>query len=192
MIRATAALLAFAVATPAFAAPSKSSQKGDYVTASYFDTDGVCTGQYVTVSGFSSVSHTSSTGAPTTTNDVYVSVGNYDYCTGSFAYYSGTLSSSSMSATGSTGTLSGTGELYEYYSGTALPVTVSATVGSEDGTYRGQSLSQSTSFGQKYMFRANGTYNYGSATIVLNGTTYTMASGGYFGRSTSATLTFIE
>ena len=89
--------------------------------------------------------------------------------------------------------LSGSGTLYEYYSGAALPVTVSVSVTDDGYSYRGMSHYKYDTPAASYIFRANGTYAYGSSTIVFNGTTYDGGVySGEFGTSNSGSLTILE
>ncbi|MDP2316593.1 MAG: hypothetical protein Q8P41_27110 [Pseudomonadota bacterium] len=192
MSRLPILVLGLAFATPTLADTTSLTTRGDYVSASYYSYGGGCAATYVTVSAYENVDHSSGSGAPTAAATAYAYVGNYDYCTGTFSYYYGTLDNVSLSAGGATGSLSGSGTLYDYYSGAALAVTVSATSGSEDGAYSGTSNSHSSTPGVTYHFRSHGSWSYGTATIVLNGTTYTQAGGGSFGRSSSGQLTITE
>ena len=189
-------LLALAIATPAEAGARTSTsytQKGEFVSASYYDTSSTgCSSTFVEISGWAGTTHTRSSGAPTTSTDVYAYVGSYDYCLGTFEYYYGTLTSTSLSGSGATGSISGSGDLYDAYTGAAYPVTISATVAADGGSYSGKSFTRGTSPGANYFYRANGSYTYGAASITLNGTTYTQALGGTFGKSTSGTVTIIS
>ena len=193
MFRLSVVALGLVFAGPAFAkTATNSTQRGDFVGANWStaSSDG-CSTNYLYVTAFDGVTHT--TGAPTTSDYTFVYYGSYDYCTGSFSFYQGSLDTVSTTVGRHSASLSGSGTLYEYYSGAALPVTVSVSVTDDGYSYRGMSHYKYDTPAASYIFRANGTYAYGSSTIVFNGTTYDGGVySGEFGTSNSGSLTILE
>lgn len=193
MLRLSVVALSFFVAAPAMARTATNyTTRGDYVTASWsqFSTDG-CSQEYVAVSAFDGRTHTS--GAPTTTDYGYVYFGSLNYCTGAFTYYYGELDTVSTTVGGHSASVSGSGTIYDYYTGAALPVTVSGTVTDDGYSGRGMSNQKYDYLGTTYIYRTNGSYAYGTSTVTLNGTTYNGGDfSGSFGTSNSGSLTIIE
>jgi hypothetical protein len=159
-------------------------EKGDY-----FESEGsvqvdACTTDYAWIYASSAMYH--STGSPYSYSEAYLDLYSYNSCTGAWTGSFGVLSTAKVNK----GTVTASGDIYDYWSGTTTSVTVSGSITASVSVKGNFNNMERWPVGN-FRSHSNGSYSNGTGTLTVNGVVYT-SDNAAFGTDNNGDIYFTE